>query len=405
MRDQLNHNQKRLRMPNILIITSGRPCGPTYGTQLRLINIARLLSRLGNVSFVVVGQPDVVAHECEFEIKRIIHFVHAPKRTLAGWIHHELNPSFLETESFGISDLDRTAVDKFIDESDVVWIHGLQTANIFKTFKWPRSVLDIDDIPSRFFSSQAKQDSNPVKKLNKYRKSYLWRRREHLLKKRFDIVAVCSEEDKRYFRKSFQAVVIPNGFDAPTEPPKRTHATPPRIGFIGSLKWLPNKHGVERYIKFIWPQIKKELPTARLRLIGEGSDAEFPQLGTDIDGLGWISDPRMEIATWSAMVVPIYMGGGTRVKIADAFSKKCPVVSTSLGAFGYRVIHGEDLLIADNDFDLAQACTLLVKDKALGVRLSENAWNKFIHNWTWNSIGDVVANTAHNCMSKNDFGS
>lgn len=319
----ISHYKKREKL-NILIITSGRPCGPTYGTQLRLINIARSLGRSGTVSFVVAGQPDVAAHRCEFDIRRIVHLVRAPQRGVAGRIHHELNPSFLETEGFVVSDQDRAAILELMNEFDIVWVHGLKTANVFQMFKWPRSVLDIDDIPSRLFASQAKEDSNIAKKMNNYRKSFIWRRREYLLHRRFNIVAVCSEEDRRYLGNSIQATVIPNGFDAPTEPPKRIPTTPLRIGFIGNLKWLANKPGAERFIKSVWPRIKKEVPTVRLRLVGEGSDIGFPQLGADIDGLGWVSDPRMEIATWSAMIVPIYVGAGQELRSPTLSAKNAP---------------------------------------------------------------------------------
>ena len=400
MPNQLITRCQNRERPNILIITSERPCGPTYGAQIRLINIARLLSRLGDVSFVVAGQPEMVSHECEFDIKRIAHLVQLPKRGIVGRIHHELNPSFLETEGHVVCETDRAVVLGLMGESDIIWIHGLKTANMLRVLKWPRSVLDIDDIPSLVFSSQAKEDSGIVMRMNNYRKSIIWRRRERLLRQRFSFVTVCSEEDRRYLGDSCRATVIPNGFESPEELPRHIPTAPPRIGFIGGLKWPPNKQGIERFMSLVWPRIKLEVPTARLRLVGEGSDAGFSQLGADIDGLGWVSDPRQEIATWSAMVIPIYMGAGTRVKVADAFSKKCPVVSTPLGAFGYSVVHGEDLLIADNDIDLASACILLAKDQALGMRLAENAWNKFIRNWTWDSIGDVVTKVARDCMVK-----
>lgn len=402
MSEKFVKHYQSCRRPNILIITSERPCGQTYGSQLRLIGIARLLSRLGKVAFVVTGQPDMATDRCEFDIKRMVLPIRSPKRSFADRIRHELNPSFLETEGKVASTQDRAAILELMKECDVVWIHGLKTANIFQIFKWPRSVLDIDDIPSRLFASQAKEDSSIFRKMNNYRKSIIWRRRERLLRSRFDIVAVCSEEDRHYLGNNVQAMVIPNGFDAPTDPPERIPTITSRTGFIGNLNWSGNKLGVERFIKSVWPRIKAEVPTARLRLVGDGSNRGFSQLGADIDGLGWVSDPRTEIATWSAMIVPIYVGAGTRVKIADAFSKKCPVVSTSLGAFGYDVVHGQDLLIADNDSDFASACILLANDKALGLRLSENAWNKFIRNWTWESIGEVVTETAQYCMAQGD---
>ena len=64
----------------------------------------------------------------------------------------------------------------------------------------------------------------------------------------------------------------------------------------------------------------------------------------DVDALGYVADAASEMATWSAMIIPVRLGGGTRVKIADAFSRKCPVVSTRLGAYGYDVQTGRELI-------------------------------------------------------------
>ncbi|BFU93234.1 MAG: hypothetical protein NTAFB01_44210 [Nitrospira sp.] len=123
-------------------------------------------------------------------------------------------------------------------------------------------------------------------------------------------------------------------------------------------------------------------------------------MGPDIEGLGFVDDPTSEIATWSAMIVPIRTGGGTRIKIAEAFSRKCPVVSTSQGAFGYQVVDGEDLLLADSAEEFAAACVLLVQHGYLGRKMSETAWKKYLNNWTWDSIGESVANAVKQCLTR-----
>jgi glycosyltransferase involved in cell wall biosynthesis len=137
-----------------------------------------------------------------------------------------------------------------------------------------------------------------------------------------------------------------------------------------------------------------EIPDARLRLVGGDSDRDFSKAGPDIDSLGYIADPDDEIATWSAMIVPIRVGGGSRVKVAQAFSQRCPVVSTSLGAFGYDVIDATEILIADDPQSFSAACVKLIRDMQFGAEIAERAWRKFATHWTWNSalheLGSVV---------------
>lgn len=139
----------------ILFVTSHCPFAPSYGTQLRMLNIARLLRRVGDVSFVVTDnyerQLDERIPEFEFEVKLIAKLNRSPRRRAADWVHHELAAGCLATEGFEVRNIDREATVHLMEESDVIWVHGLQTANMFGIYHWPRSILDIDDIPSRFF--------------------------------------------------------------------------------------------------------------------------------------------------------------------------------------------------------------------------------------------------------------
>jgi glycosyltransferase involved in cell wall biosynthesis len=118
----------------------------------------------------------------------------------------------------------------------------------------------------------------------------------------------------------------------------------------------------------------------------------------DIEALGYLTDPADEIATWSAMIVPILHGAGTRVKIADAFSRKCPVVSTHLGAYGYDVRNGRELLVADDPRQFASACVALIRDRAAAEAISERAYNAFLKKWTWDAIAPRVWAAAEDAL-------
>ena len=121
-------------------------------------------------------------------------------------------------------------------------------------------------------------------------------------------------------------------------------------------------------------------------------------MGQDIDGLGYLDDATDEISSWSTMIVPIRVGGGTRVKIAEAFSRRCPVVSTTLGAFGYEVTDGVELVLADNSESFANACVRLINDRVLATKLSDTAWTRFLREWTWDSIGGSVEEVVRMCI-------
>ena len=393
---------------SILLVTSHCPHAPSYGSQLRVLNIAKLLSRVGKVSLVIVpyfpiDQGSLVRTREEFDIERVVQLTPVNLRNPVERIRHELDPSFLNTGGFTVIERDREAMLRMIGEYDVVWVHTIRTANSFRIYQWPHTVLDIDDLQSRLCLSIAKVGSGIIRSLLDYRMSFIWRRRERKLKTRFDVISVTSEEDRRYLGGDRRVQVVPNGFTPPSEVPVRLPTVPPRIGFIGTFKYLPNQAGVKWFIQSVWPRVKREVPAVHLRLVGEDSDRYFSELDGDIEGLGWVYDPSSEIASWAAMIVPVQIGAGTRVKIAEAFSRKCPVVSTSLGAFGYEVHSGDDLLLADTAQDFASACVLLLKSTELGLTISENAWRKFLNSWTWDAIGRSVNRAVEEALVKSYF--
>jgi glycosyltransferase involved in cell wall biosynthesis len=153
-----------------------------------------------------------------------------------------------------------------------------------------------------------------------------------------------------------------------------------------------------------WPAIRREVPGIRLRLAGKDTDGALRPNEPDVDVLGWLADAASEIATWSAMIIPIRLGGGTRVKIADAFSRKCPVVSTRLGAFGYNVESGRELLLVDDNEPqgFASACISLIRDPVSANAMAERAFHAFLEKWTWDAIAPKVWAAAEDCLRRSE---
>jgi hypothetical protein len=121
-------------------------------------------------------------------------------------------------------------------------------------------------------------------------------------------------------------------------------------------------------------------------------------VGPDIDGLGWVSDIVEEIATWSLMIVPVRIGSGTRVKIAQGFSLKCPIVSTSLGAYGYDVQDRAELFLADTASNFADACLRAIQYPMEANEMANRAWERFLQEWTFDAIVPSVWAAAEECL-------
>jgi glycosyltransferase involved in cell wall biosynthesis len=285
---------------------------------------------------------------------------------------------------------DRQLLLSRLADYDAVWIHTVRTANAFRVLRWPHSILDVDDLHSQLYSSMAAAAANPMRRALDLRMARIWRARERRFPERFDSLAVCSERDRDALSVPDVTHVVRNGFDAPAREPVFNAPGRRYLGFIGLLRYQPNRDGVEWFLREVWPIVKKRVRDARLRLVGQGCDRQLLTRGPDVDGLGYLDNPAAEIATWSAAIVPIRFGAGTRVKIAEAFSRKCPVVSTSLGAFGYEVQHERELLLADSPEAFAESCVRLLDQPDLARRLTDSAWRRFEAEWSWRAVARSV---------------
>jgi polysaccharide biosynthesis protein PslH len=394
--------------PRILFVTSHWPLAPAYGAQQRVLNLARLLSKFANLSFVVVPtevEDEETARRTseQFNVCKVIR----PRKVtpdkllyrLPERLRHEFDPKYLDTDPYEISASDRSSLNDLICRHDLVWIHTIRTANWFRIYRWPHSVLDVDDRQSQTHQSVAESCRNPLMRLLNRRRAWIWRRRETTFRERFDALTVCSEQDRRYFGGGEQVHVIPNGACPFLARPRRI-SDPPRIGFIGNCEFMPNEHGLKWFIREVWPAIKPKFPNVQLRLVGRASDGHVVKMGQDIKGLGWVADPADEISTWSAMIVPVRIGGGTRVKLAEGFARKCPVVATSIGAFGYEVQNGRELLLADSAEDFALNCTRLLGDQTLAETIAANAHKIFLQRWTWDSFEGRVRAAVQKCLER-----
>lgn len=297
----------------------------------------------------------------------------------------------VNTHGERMEEADRDRIRELIAKHDLVWFHGVRTPNFMGDWEWPGSVLDIDDIPSGFHRTAMRRARGMIPRLNEARKAIQWKRREARLTERFGAIVTCSEEDRQMLGGGDRIHVIPNGYDVPATVTRRTDAGAPRIGFIGTLDYAPNRDGLEWLIREVWPTIRGERPDARLRIVGKGEPVAGMHGHEGIDHLGWVEDPADEIATWTSMAVPIHIGGGTRIKIAEAFARRCPVVSTTAGAYGYPIRHGEEILLADTASDFANACLSVIRDSSLGEGLVVRAAARFEREWSWDAIRPKVA--------------
>jgi polysaccharide biosynthesis protein PslH len=148
-----------------------------------------------------------------------------------------------------------------------------------------------------------------------------------------------------------------------------------RMVFVGSMDWEPNRQGILRFVHRILPLVSKTIVTPELLIVGRNPPADIRSLAEfpGVSVTGTVEDIRPHLQTAAVAIVPLYSGGGTRLKIFEAMASGVPVVSTTLGAEGLALRHGEHLLIADSDPEFAQAVVRILQDKTLAKSLAERA--------------------------------
>jgi polysaccharide biosynthesis protein PslH len=198
----------------------------------------------------------------------------------------------------------------------------------------------------------------------------------------FDRLYVCSEVDRARLgeRPGARVCVLPNGLPLPARFPPKTGGGRFTFLFVGTLGYYPNEDALVHFCRDVLPLIRQIAGREIcLVIVGSGGSPATQALATmpEIRLVGTVPD----VAPWyrdaDAVVAPIRAGGGTRIKILEAFSFRRPVVSTSLGVEGIDAQHEEHLLIGDTPDALARQCARLIAEPRLAEALAERAFDLF----------------------------
>src|SRR5436190_11814818 len=201
-----------------------------------------------------------------------------------------------------------------------------------------------------------------------------------------------SEVDARILRTlapGAATTVVPNGTDTEYFQPNGTETVAGRVVFVGPTHSHPNRDAVEFLLEEIWPGVRAANRATSLRLVGGNAPPDRSRYDAvpGVTALGTLPDIRPALAEARCCVVPIRIGGGTRLKILDAWAMGKAVVSTSSGCEGLEVTDGEDILIHDAPDAIADAVLQVLHDGGLRSRLERNGRRLAVERYSWDLIG------------------
>ncbi len=214
----------------------------------------------------------------------------------------------------------------------------------------------------------------------------------------FDGVIAVSEGDKAILEKEFGAknvFAIPTGIDTMYFSSAEEAPENDTLIFTGSMDWLPNQDAILFFARDILGRIKAVIPRIKLAVVGRNPSArlvnELKQY-PEIDIVGRVEDVRPFISRNTLFIIPLRIGGGTRIKVYEAMSMGKAVISTSVGVEGLPVRHGEHVMVADKPEDFAGAVVALLKDVQARRRLEISARNFVENNFSWELTAKVFEN-------------
>jgi glycosyltransferase involved in cell wall biosynthesis len=161
-----------------------------------------------------------------------------------------------------------------------------------------------------------------------------------------------------------QVDVVPTGVDLRRfHPGPDGEGAPDLVVFVGSMDWEPNVDGVEWFCDSVWPLVRKQVPGATFRIVGRSPGSRVQRLsGPSVEVTGSVASVVEHLHEAAAVVVPLRVGGGTRLKIYEAMATGCPVVSTTIGAEGLDVQDGKNILLRDAAVPFADALIGLLRN-------------------------------------------
>jgi sugar transferase (PEP-CTERM/EpsH1 system associated) len=185
----------------------------------------------------------------------------------------------------------------------------------------------------------------------------------------------CSQQDVDKIRQdtpNIPALVIANGVDlAEFVPSDDNKAEKPTLLYVGSMNYYPNIDAMEFFFEEMYEPLMRRVPDVQMKIVGHAPPPEIERLGRlpNVEVTGSVPDVQPYYDEATVFVVPLRLGGGTRLKILEAMAMELPVVSTSVGAEGLNIHPGEDILIADDAETFVESTIRLLSDPDLYARI------------------------------------
>jgi polysaccharide biosynthesis protein PslH len=388
----------------ILWVKAGKLLPVDTGGKIRSYNILRHLGRKHDVTLLSYygGQPDrhyeaAIARDLPGAVT--IHTAAWDGSALAQYLDYVrllFRPEPFAVSKFTDSAVWRTVVSSTEERKFDVAVCDFLSAslNFPATLNLP-TVLFQHNVETALWQRLAASESNVLRRLAYAIEARKMERYERGALGRFHHIIAVSDYDRQQMLAmdpTCEITVVPTGVDTTKySPAPPATAEPPRLVFLGSMDWEPNIDAVSYFCRDIFPRVRARFPKAVFQIVGRNPHASVKQLASEaVEVTGTVPSVAEYLREASLVIVPLRIGGGTRLKIFEAMATGKAVVSTTIGAEGLAVESGRDLILADDAAAFADAINQLLSDAALRGRYEEAA-ARLAAQYDWSFIVEQFA--------------
>ncbi len=247
-------------------------------------------------------------------------------------------------------------------------------------------------VESSLLRRRAERERNPAKEAYLRLQARMLERQERSWCVRVDLNVTVSEKDRDELERLAPGrfAVVPNGVDI--EVFKPAQVAEEGLICVGGLDWVGNRDGLDFFCEEILPLVRQQEPAVRLRWLGRADQRLQAQYRHryGVEVTGYVDDIRSYVARAACYVVPLRIGGGTRLKVLEAWAMRKAIVTTSLGCEGLRVTDGVNALVRNSAADFAAAVVQLLRDVPLRERLGTAGRETAVCEYSWRFIGEKM---------------
>jgi len=377
-----------------------RVCWPLdTGAKLRNYHLARVLAQHAAVSLLAFVDHQTSPPKLENVYEQVFTVRRDSAYTIAKMVRGGLGSIPLPVLNY-TSPAMRRELEHLLGEGDfdIIQMESIHLMSylpsIRRARKRPIVVCDWHNIESELMRRYSEREPGRLRRAYAGRTSRQMSEFENRALRDFDAHVVVSQRDAdrmRAINPDARIFVIENGVDTAFYADLEEKAELPacRIVFVGSMDYHANIDGAVNFANSAWPRLRKRQPGLIFTIVGKDPAPAVRELGQlpGIDVTGTVDDVRPFYREAIAAVVPLNVGGGSRLKILEAMAAGVPVVSTTLGAEGLDVQHDENIVIADTNEELIESINSVVENEERRHHLIAAGRALVLKRYDWSSLG------------------